>query len=107
MEKASRIMYTIANIFTWILVGASILGIILSSLALLHIMKPTEVFGTVNTITYYVVVLVVALITIYLVRIAKAKNTSKGWDILFMVLGIIGSNIFYFLGGLFGLIARR
>ncbi len=107
MEKASRIMYTIANIFTWILVGVSIVGIVLSSLALLQIMKPTEVFGTVNTITYYVVVLVVALITIYLVRIAKSKNSSKGWDILFMVLGIIGSNIFYFLGGLFGLIARR
>ena len=96
MEKASRIMYTIANIFTWILVGASILGIILSSLALLHIMKPTEVFGTVNTITYYVVVLVVALITIYLVRIAKAKNTSKGWDILFMVLCICYQKYYLF-----------
>ncbi len=28
-------------------------------------------------------------------------------DVLFLVLGIIGANIFYFLGGLFGLIARR
>ena len=37
----------------------------------------------------------------------KANNSSKLWDFLFLILGIFGGNIFYFLGGLFGLIAPR
>ena len=107
MEKASRVMYSIANFFTWILVVLSIVGIVLSALGLAHIITPSEVFGTIATLTYYIVILIVALFTIWLVRKAKGKNTSKGWDILFIVLGVLGSNIFYFLGGLFGVIAPR
>jgi len=107
METASKIMYTIANIFTWILVFLCVAGIVLSALAMAHIMKVTDAYGSTKLLVYYIVTLVIALVSISLVRIAKGKNTSKGWDILFIVLGFIGSNIFYFLGGLFGLIAPR
>lgn len=107
METASKVMYTIANIFTWILVVLCVGGIVLSALALAHVMKATEAYGSVNLLVYYIVTLIIALVSISLVRIAKGKNTSKGWDILFIVLGVLGSNIFYFLGGLFGLIAVR
>jgi hypothetical protein len=44
---------------------------------------------------------------IVLTRKAEKAGTSKGWDILFLVLGILGEDVFYFLGGLFGLIARN
>lgn len=107
METASKVMYTIANIFTWILVVLCVGGIVLSALALAHVMKATEAYGSVNLLVYYIVTLIIALVSISLVRIAKGKNTSKGWDILFIVLGVLGSNIFYFLGGLFGVIAIR
>lgn len=107
METASKVMYTIANIFTWILVVLCVGGIVLSALSLAHILKATEAYGSVNLLVYYVVTLIIALVSISLVRIAKGKNTSKGWDILFIVLGVLGSNIFYFLGGLFGVIAPR
>ena len=107
METASKVMYTIANIFTWILVFLCVGGIVLSALALAHVMKATEAYGSVQLLVYYIVTLIIALVSISLVRIAKGKNTSKGWDILFIVLGVLGSNIFYFLGGLFGLIAPR
>ena len=106
MEKASAVMYSIANFFTWILVFVSIAMIVLSGLSMAGIIAANQAFGP-GLLAYWVIVLVIAIITIAMVRRAKAKGTSKGWDVLFLVLGIIGANIFYFLGGLFGLIARR
>jgi len=107
MEKASRVMYTIANIFNWVLVLLCGAGIVLSALAMAHIMKSTDAYGSTKLLVYYIITLIVALVEISLVRVAKGKNTSKGWDILFIVLGVLGSNIFYILGGIFGVIAVR
>ena len=42
-----------------------------------------------------------------MVRRAKGKNTSKAWDVLFLILGILGGNFFYILGGIFGIVATR
>ena len=107
MEKASAVMYSIANFFTWILVILAATGIVFCALDLANVWHPDlPVLGAVG-LTYYIIILIVGLITIAMVRKAKGKGTSKGWDVLFLVLGIIGANIFYFLGGLFGLIARR
>ncbi|MBP5574854.1 MAG: hypothetical protein J6X50_03840 [Bacilli bacterium] len=109
MEKASNVMYSIANFFTWIVVICSIAGIVLSSLMLAGILQsiPEIPFIGTGSIVYFAIVLVVSLITIAMVRRAKAAGTSKAWDLLFMILGILGANIFYILGGLFGLLARR
>ena len=109
MERASRIMYSIANFFTWIVVICCIIGIVLSSLALAGIIPNDSqfLFIGVGSIVYLAIVLIVSLITIAMVRKAKGKNTSKGWDVLFIVLGVLGNNIFYVLGGIFGLIAPR
>ena len=110
MGKASRIMYSIANIFNWILLICSIAGIVLSSLVMAHVisgdfLKDIPFIG-VGSLVYYIVVFIVCLITIALVRKAKAKGTSKGWDILFIVLGVLDWNVFYILGGIFGILAR-
>ena len=107
MEKASVVMYSIANFFTWVLVILSITGIVFCALDLANVYHAELPLLGGAGIAYYVIILIVAIITIAMVRRAKGKNTSKGWDVLFLVLGIIGGNIFYFLGGLFGLIARR
>ena len=112
MEKASRVMYSIANFFTWILVIFSIAGIVLSILSMIKVVPlpddPTVklILGA-GGIVYFAIVLIVALITIAMVRRAKAKDSSKGWDLLFLILGILGWNIFYILGGIFGLVAVR
>ena len=101
MEKASRVMYSIANFFTWIVVICSIVGIVFTILNLVHVVDIPQL--TAGMLVYLIVVLIISLITIALVRKAKGKNTSKGWDILFIVLGVLGDNIFYILGGIFGL----
>lgn len=109
METASKVMYSIANFFTWILVLLSITGIVFSILSIsgVAINGQTIDYLGVGYLVYFIIVLIVALITISLVRIAKNKNSSKGWDILFLILGIIGGNIFYILGGIFGIVAIR
>ena len=108
MEKASKVMYTIANIFNWIIAGLSVLMIILSILAMTGVLPADARNGMGSgTLVYAIVTLIVALVAIILVRLAKADNTSKGWDILFIVIGVIGGNVFYILGGIFGLVARR
>ena len=107
MEKASAVMYSIANFFTWILVILAATGIVFCALDLANVWHPNLPLLGAGGIVYYVIVLIVALITIAMVRRAKADYSSKAWDVLFLILGIFQGNIFYVLGGLFGLIARR
>ncbi len=113
MEKASKVMYSIANFFTWIVVLGCVAMIVLASLHLGGILNweyPPELpaqGGDITLIVTFAIVLIVSLITIAMVRRAKADNSSKAWDVLFLILGIFGGNIFYVLGGLFGLIAVR
>lgn len=108
MEKASKVMYTIANIFTWVIAVLAIFGIVFSALRVANVNLDVDMsrFNT-GTLVYFIVLLLVSILTIVLVRIAKDDRTSKMWDVLFLIIGIIGGNIFYFLGGLFGLIADR
>ena len=109
MEKASRVMYSIANFFTWIIAIACIVGIVFSALEITqvyHVETGSEYYGVGSLVTF-IFFLIVSLITIAMVRRAKAKNSSKMWDVLFLILGIFGGNIFYVLGGIFGIVAVR
>ena len=105
MGKASAVMYSIANIFNWIILVFAIAGIVLSILGGTGVYSESP-FGW-SYLAYFIIVLLVAIVTIWMVRKAKGKNTSKGWDILFIVLGVLEANIFYILGGIFGLCERR
>jgi uncharacterized membrane protein len=110
MEKASRVMYSIANFFTWVVVLFSIAGIVICSLMIAKVI-PAEgeiaQYANVAGIVLFAIILIVSIVTIAMVRRAKAKDSSKGWDVLFIVLGVLGWNIFYILGGIFGLVAPR
>ncbi len=109
MEKASKVMYSIANVFNWIIAILCIVGIVLSSLTIAGSLFSDHKFNFVGvgSLITCIIVLIFCLITIWLVRMAKKNDTSKGWDLLFIILGILDLNIFYFLGGIFGLIAPR
>ena len=102
-------MYTIANIFNWIMAIFLIAAIIVHIVAMTGNM-PADVnvqgLGT-GTLVATIISLLFVIITIILVRIAKSNGTSKGWDILFIVLGVLDLNPFYILGGIFGVVARR
>ena len=109
MERASRVMYSIANFFTWITAFCCIAGIVLSILQItqvININTGSNDYGVASLVAF-IFFLIVALVTIAMVRRAKAKNSSKAWDVLFLILGIVGWNIFYILGGIFGIVAVR
>ena len=105
MGKASAVMYSIANIFNWIILIASLVCVVFSILSGANIVH-VDGLGW-GTLVYFIIVFLVALVTIWMVRRAKGKGTSKGWDILFIVIGVLEANIFYILGGIFGLCERR
>ena len=108
MQKASAIMYSIANIFNWIVLICAVIGIVFSILGGLNVVPEAAAAGLgFGTLAYFIIVLISAMIIIAMVRKAKAKGTSKGWDVLFIILGVLSSNIFYILGGIFGLFARK
>ena len=110
MEKASRIMYSIANIFNWIAALCAIALIVLCSLAIAGVLpadyNPQGMLGW-GYLVYAIVILIACIIIIAMVRRAKASGSSKGWDVLFIILGVFSGNIFYILGGIFGLIAVK
>ena len=108
MHKASAIMYSIANIFNWIVLICAVIGIVFSILGGLNVVPDAAIAGLgFGTLVYFIIVFLSALIIIAMVRRAKAKGTSKAWDVLFIILGALSSNIFYILGGIFGLFARK
>ena len=108
MHKASAVMYGIANFFNWIVLICAIAGIVLSILGGTNLVPSVREAGfSFAHLAYFIVVLIASLILISMVRMAKKKGTSKGWDVLFIILGVLASNIFYVLGGIFGLFARK
>ena len=110
MEKASRVMYSIANFFTWLVVIFCVAAIVLSSLKMggvIHWEALENEYIGLSSLVPTIIILVVSLITIAMVRRAKAADSSKAWDVLFLILGILGGNIFYILGGIFGIVAVR
>ena len=109
MENASKVMYKIANVFNWIIAIFAILDIVFSILYGAGVMKADASTSTNlgwSTLWYGIWLLIFAIVLIVLTRLAYKKGTSKGWDILFLVFGILECNIFYVLGGIFGLVAR-
>lgn len=108
MSKASAIMYSIANIFNWISLICAVIGVVFSILGGLNVIPDAAAAGLGwGTLVYFIIMLIAAIIIIAMVRRAKAKGTSKAWDVLFIILGALSSNIFYILGGIFGLFARK
>ena len=110
MGVASKVMYSIANFFTWLIVIACVAGIILFPLAMTGLIENTTGYAGATLLAYTIylaIVLVFALISISMVRIAKRNGSSKGWDVLFIIIGVLSGNIFYVLGGIFGLFALR
>ena len=105
MEKASRVMYNIANFFTWIIIILGIICVVGGALGLANV-KDFKEFGT-REIALGVYTIIINFVLVLLARKAKAANTSKFWDVLFLILGFLAVKIFYFLWGLFGIIARR
>jgi|SRR5574344_712780 hypothetical protein len=109
MEQASKVFYKIANVFNWITVVLGLIVIVFSILGGMGVNLGADVNNTLgwSNIGVGIWLVVLSVVLIILTRIAYKKGSSSGWDILFLVLGLLDGNLFYVLGGLFGLLAKK
>lgn len=109
MEQASKVFYKIANVFNWIAVVLGLIVIVFSILGGMGVNLGADVKNTLgwSSIGVGIWLVVLSVVLIILTRIAYKKGSSSGWDILFLVLGLLDGNLFYVLGGLFGLLAKK
>lgn len=113
MEKASKVMYKIANIFNWIELVCGILLVVFGILMLTGAVVANSassvdlVGGAAGLMVVGIWMLIVSIVMVVMTRVAYAKGSSKGWDIFFLVFGIVAENVFYILGGIFGIVARN
>ena len=108
MGKVSAVFYSIANIFNWIIFIIALAGGIVSVLVMTGVVNWdwAQNFGWVSLVPC-IIICIVCWVTIWMVNRAKKEGTSKAWDVLFIILGLVETNIFYILGGIFGLLARN
>ena len=119
MGKASKIMYTIGRIF-------NIVGIVISAIVLLLGMIFTIIGGVENAADDNTAALLasglsmlvsgIICLAIEIVVFVLASKASKALEnnttenkphIIMIVVGAVGSDIFYLLGGIFGLVAEN
>ena len=114
MKTATKIMYFIGRIFNWVELFAGLILIIIGSVILGISLANGGGIGenaaALSLLTPGIILFVVALIVITLAKKAS-KSLNKpghkaGPHVFMLVIGIISENIFYVLGGIFGLIAR-
>lgn len=110
MKNASKTMYRIGRLFNFIFLG---LGALLFVLGLIIIIAADDAEGKATGTSclsigvFYLVTAIIALILSgkALRAIGDGKENRKP-HIIMIVIGAISSDIFYLLGGIFGIIAE-
>ena len=115
MRNSSQIMYKIGRIFSFILVGLYALLAILNTIWLIvHIVDGASAAGITSDVLGIVFALIWIALTIVCIVLATkaikdmqedAKNNQP--HIIMIVFGAICGDVFYVLGGIFGLIANN
>ena len=118
MGKASKIMYTIGRIFNIVeLVCCALMiiaGVILTALSAGGTIDEAQVeaLGSgigllVAGVVSFIIVLVVYFLATKAQKTIGNGTTEKGPHIMMIVVGAISGDLFYLLGGIFGIIAEN
>ena len=121
MKKAAGIMYILGIIENFCLIFCCVIGMIIGFIGVANVEEiMNNVTGNISqeqvaailaflssfSITY----LIIGIVTVILAFIAKSKinDGKKGYfpHILMIVIGVVGWNVFYLLGGIFGLVVE-
>ena len=110
MKNSSKTMYKIGRIFSYVLLGLAILWCVLSFISILKAGDDVERASAISNFIMGILYLGAVIVTIILASKALAalenNEVNKKEHITMIVVGAISSDIFYFLGGIFGLIAE-
>jgi len=119
MKHASRIMYIIARIFNILeIVLFAVLLVVLGIVPLVaglgaaggdaDAQAAAIAAGVTMIVTFGILLIIAIVVGILLMKAYKSLDTAeKGKHILMIVLGVLSSNIFLLLGGIFGVISPR
>ena len=110
MRNASETMYKIGRIFSFILLGISALLIVIYSILMIVAAVdgrfPAYLGSVVGYSIWLVLVLVVILLASRAIKAIEQDKKDNGPHITMIVFGALSGDIFYLLGGIFGLIAN-
>lgn len=109
MKNASKTMYKIGRIFNFVLLGLAALLIVIYTIIMIVRLANNEglwYLGTIIGLTIWLAIIIVTII--FATRAIKAidedeKNNAP--HITMIVFGAISGDVFYLLGGIFGLVA--
>lgn len=122
MKNASKVMYLIGKIIN--IIEIVVASLLLAS-AIFVIGAPDQFVGKVDKITtaeeakamgIALLVIAIIILTISIVILVLASKAKKALDngatdnkphIIMIVIGVLGGDIFYLLGGVFGVIAEN
>ena len=120
MKKAAKIMYTLGIIGNFIMIIFCLIGMIIS---LVGVANVEEIIGSITEFSqeevtaaiafltsFSIIYLIIYIVTVILAFVAKSKvnDGKKSFfpHILVLVIGVIGWNVFYILGGIFGIVVE-
>ncbi len=112
MKTAARIMYTIGLIFSWIALLLLGVSVVLSGLLVGGVVQAQEElpYPPTTLLVISIVFLVIYILVIVLgTRARRAIGNNQvniAPHILCLVMGAVSGDLFYFLGGIFGLVAE-
>ena len=120
MKKAAKIMYTLGIIGNFCMIFVCLIGMIIS---LVGVANVEEIIGSITEFSqeevtaaiafltsFSIIYLIIYIVTVILAFVAKSKvnDGKKSFfpHILVLVIGVIGWNVFYILGGIFGIVVE-
>lgn len=109
MKNASKTMYKIGRVFSFVLLGiAALLTVIYTILMIVEATKgnfPAYLGSVIGYVIWVALVVVVIILASNALRSIEQDSKANGPHILMIVFGAISGDIFYLLGGIFGLVA--
>lgn len=110
MRNASKTMYKIGRIFSFVLLGiAALLSVLFLIFMILDLVngRGLGLLGNlISSIFWLSLIIVVIILATNAIKNTEKDNKNPGPHIVMIVFGAISGDVFYLLGGIFGLIAN-
>ena len=110
MRDASKTMYKIGRIFSYVLLGIAALVIVIQTILLIvDAVQGNNVLDNIGSIVgtsiWLGLVIVLIILATKSIKDIESDEKNNSPHIIMIVMGAITGDVFYLLGGIFGLVA--
>ncbi len=110
MRNASKTMYKIGRVFSFVLLGiAAIVAVLYLILMIVDLANGNGLHylgNLIGTILWLGFIIVVIILASNAIKATEEDNQNPGPHVVMIVFGALSGDVFYLLGGIFGLIAN-